>query len=303
MIAPRAFILGASSTIGRVLRQQARGHFDEVICTAHAHPFPGSVAFALGRHRLNDLPGGVKAGDVVFLLAGATSPNWVFAHPQEAVQECFQPLHALVEEGQALGAKLVFYSSELVFDGRRGGYCETDAVSPTTRYGEHKVQLERGLLKVGGTALVIRTGALVTDELQDNCVVRKTYESLGQPGAGFAEDALLSLTHVADLVRITLALLDLGQMGLFHVAGSPISRLALARQVAESSLRFRGLIPAGIPFSSLTYPEPRPRLSWLDTTRLSGCLEQGFGVPDAIIPPKVALLDASSPDLAPMTPR
>lgn len=43
-------------------------------------------------------------------------------------------------------SRLIFLSSDHVFDGRRGGYRETDAVSPLTVYGRSKVEAEQHVL-------------------------------------------------------------------------------------------------------------------------------------------------------------
>src|ERR1035441_5863833 len=46
----------------------------------------------------------------------------------------------------AAGADFIFFSTDLVFDGRKGNYIETDAVNPLSVYGETKVQAEQIVL-------------------------------------------------------------------------------------------------------------------------------------------------------------
>jgi len=287
----RAVVIGASSTLGRALLPIARSCFADVIPTFWRHPMQGARPFQLGRNRLSELRPLLRQGDWLVLLAAATSPDWIHTHPLEADRDIFQPLCALVQEANALGLPILFFSSELVFDGERGGYTENDPTSPTTAYGRQKVELETQILARDG--LVVRTGALVTDGLEDNCVVRKTFESLLRPGARFAHDAQLSLTHVDDLLRISINLLTVGQRGLFHVAGSPIDRVDLARRVFESSRFGPCMAFETIPFSDLIYPEPRPQRSWLSSNRLDAALRNSLRKAEVIVPPKVALLDAA----------
>lgn len=54
------------------------------------------------------------------------------------------------------GARLVFTSTDLVFDGRRGGYAEEDPVNPLSLYGEHKVLAEAAVLARCPSAWVCR---------------------------------------------------------------------------------------------------------------------------------------------------
>ncbi|MGB7769425.1 MAG: SDR family oxidoreductase [Verrucomicrobiia bacterium] len=56
----------------------------------------------------------------------------------------------------AAAIQFVFLSSDLVFDGRRGNYVETDAVNPIHVYGETKVAAEQIVLK-NPRHLVVRT--------------------------------------------------------------------------------------------------------------------------------------------------
>ena len=46
----------------------------------------------------------------------------------------------------ASGTALIFFSTDLVFDGRKGNYSETDAVNPLTAYGRTKAEAERIVL-------------------------------------------------------------------------------------------------------------------------------------------------------------
>ena len=50
----------------------------------------------------------------------------------------------------------VFTSTDLVFDGKKGSYKETDAVNPVNIYGEHKVMAENGILERYSQATICR---------------------------------------------------------------------------------------------------------------------------------------------------
>jgi dTDP-4-dehydrorhamnose reductase len=64
----------------------------------------------------------------------------------------------LAEEAKKLGALLVHYSTDYVFDGTRSGpYVETDATVPTSIYGLSKLAGEQAIQVAGGDFLIFRT--------------------------------------------------------------------------------------------------------------------------------------------------
>lgn len=64
----------------------------------------------------------------------------------------------LAEEAKALGACLVHFSTDYVFDGeKREPYVETDPPNPLSAYGRTKLAGEEAIRDVGGAYLVLRT--------------------------------------------------------------------------------------------------------------------------------------------------
>lgn len=64
----------------------------------------------------------------------------------------------LAEEAKRLGAVLIHYSTDYVFDGRKGeAYVEADSPHPLNVYGLTKLEGEIGIQFVGGHYLILRT--------------------------------------------------------------------------------------------------------------------------------------------------
>ncbi|MFL9952479.1 dTDP-4-dehydrorhamnose reductase [Paraburkholderia nemoris] len=64
----------------------------------------------------------------------------------------------LAEEAKRLGAPLVHYSTDYVFDGTKdGAYVESDVVNPINVYGRSKLAGEQAIAAVGGAYLIFRT--------------------------------------------------------------------------------------------------------------------------------------------------
>ncbi|WP_430227289.1 dTDP-4-dehydrorhamnose reductase [Paraburkholderia tropica] len=65
---------------------------------------------------------------------------------------------ALAEEAKQLGAALVHYSTDYVFDGTKDSpYVETDAVNPQSVYGRTKLEGEQAIAASGCDHLILRT--------------------------------------------------------------------------------------------------------------------------------------------------
>lgn len=64
----------------------------------------------------------------------------------------------MAEEAARLGAAMIHYSTDYVFDGEKaGGYLETDATGPLNVYGHSKLAGERAVQAVGIPHLILRT--------------------------------------------------------------------------------------------------------------------------------------------------
>ena len=60
----------------------------------------------------------------------------------------------------ALGARLVTMSTDVVFDGEHGPYCEADLPNPITPYGRAKAEAERAVAGLCPEAAMVRTSLI-----------------------------------------------------------------------------------------------------------------------------------------------
>jgi dTDP-4-dehydrorhamnose reductase len=136
--------------------------------------------------------------------------------------------------GLAAAADFIFFSTDLVFDGRKGNYVETDPLNPLSVYGETKAAAE---------ALVSRNAR--------HAVVRTSLNSGASPGgrsaynellrAAWAEGKTVKLFHdeyrcpisAAATARAVWELAAGLPGGLWHLAGSErLSRVQIGRLLA-----------------------------------------------------------------------
>lgn len=201
----------------------------------------------------------------------------------------------LAEEAAALGALLVHYSTDYVYDGNKSSpYLETDPTSPQSVYGQSKLAGENAIRAVGGKSLIFRT-SWVFGARGGNFV--KTILRLGREKEqlNVVDDQIGSPTPAAMIATVSgvvLAMLRCGQLlekgenRLYHLAAArPVSWCEFARTIVDLAERTPGfdlrLKSAAIQaISTDQYPTPaqRPANSRLDCHLLEA--DFGLQMPD-----------------------
>jgi dTDP-4-dehydrorhamnose reductase len=171
--------------------------------------------------------------------------------------------------------RLVFTSTDLVFDGTQGWYREDDEPSPILAYGRTKAAAERVVLEVP-LGLVVRIGLLFgpsqagRDSFFDRALARLRE---GQPQS-FFEDEFRTPLDYATATRALVALAESETKGVVHLAGRErVSRHELMRRVAETLGLDSGLVCANRS-KDFKLVEPRPADVSLDTAQLNSLLPE-----------------------------
>lgn len=118
--------------------------------------------------------------------------------------------------------QFVFFSTDLVFDGRQGNYAETDAPNPLHLYGETKLAAEKWVLK-HPRHLVVRTsingGLSRSGNRAFNEQLRCSLQQSGQ-GMKLFTDEFRSPIPAVETARAVWELAQKRCAGLYHVAGA-----------------------------------------------------------------------------------
>ena len=136
------------------------------------------------------------------------------------------------------GRRMLFLSTDLVFDGRSGGYAEDALVTPLSFYAETKVEAEKEVLTQPGH-LVVRTslnhGTSPTGDRGFNEEMTRSWQS-GRKLKLFTDEFRTPIPAVCT-ARALLELLGQEVDGILHIAGSErLSRWEIG-QVLSGSLR------------------------------------------------------------------
>lgn len=145
------------------------------------------------------------------------------------------------------GVKLVHYSTDYVFDGKkRSPYLETDEPNPLNHYAAGKFFGEQAVLRASPGHLVFRTSWVFGPHPTQTKSYVHTVLRAAQSGNGLkaTTDQSSVPTYSPDLAAWTLKLLKAGAAGLFHgVNDEGVSRFDWTRVILEEAVR-AGLLPA-----------------------------------------------------------
>ena len=135
------------------------------------------------------------------------------------------------------GARLIFVSTEYVFDGERGYYREDEPPNPITHYGRTKQQAEESVAGLASRWSVVRTsivygwrsdgGRNFAPGLIDHLASGQTYEA--------STGVMRTPVYVEHLVDGIGALTETDRTGIYHIAGSDwVSMYDFAMTVARA---------------------------------------------------------------------
>lgn len=206
----------------------------------------------------------------------------------------------LATEARRIGALLVHFSTDYVFDGtKRTPYVESDAPNPVSIYGSTKLEGERAVAAAGGAHLILRTSWVFGPHGQNflftmlrlgrsRAELRIVDDQRGSPTSSRALARLVReiLDRNGDGDELTRAEVDAvaGASGTYHAtAAGDTTWFGFAQAIFDEVTRQRRIDftpPRLVAIASSEYPTParRPSNSVLSNERLRATF--GVSIPD-----------------------
>jgi len=134
-----------------------------------------------------------------------------------------------------LGAKLIHFSTDAVFDGINGGYTEESHVNPFSEYGKSKLLGEKLAEKYSDDFLILRVNFFGWSPNGNRSSLEFFLRNLteGNKIYGFT-DFITSSFYVTFLAQIVLKSMENGLSGYFHIGSEDaISKYEFGKKVAE----------------------------------------------------------------------
>ena len=183
----------------------------------------------------------------------------------------------LAEAAAELGAPLIHYSTDYVFDGNKAApYHEDDIPNPLSVYGRSKLAGEQAITAVGGQHLILRT-SWVYSTYGKNFLLTMQRLLQERDSLNVVNDQIGAPTWAGTIAQTTAQLIERwrggadGPWGIYHLtAQGETSWFGFASAIAEHLQRQGKRVATLHPIPSSAYPTPaqRPLNSRLDCDRL-----------------------------------
>ena len=246
----KLLIVGAGGQVGTKLARRAKSQ--------------GSTVYGAYRTRKPSVMLDGKAeldktniNQVVSVL-GTFQPDWVVdtgalhnvdyceSHPEEAMAVNARGSRNIAEECCRLNARLVFISTDFVFDGIEAPYTEESRPNPLSVYARSKLEGEANALEANpNNTCVVRPAVIYSWASQEIDASSSSGKPLNfgawlvsqlaaNKDVNIVEDQITSPTLADDLAGAILALLASSRGGVFHTAGTtPLSRYQFSVELAR----------------------------------------------------------------------
>jgi dTDP-4-dehydrorhamnose reductase len=227
----RTLIIGASGLVGGALRNE----FPEAIGTYHRNPIDDLVPLDIADAAAVNTLFGRIAPALVLLPAAQPNVDRCETEPAESERINVTGTRHVAEAAARVGARLVFFSTDYVFDGLAGPYPPDAPTSPIQVYGRHKLAAE----------------TIVRETVPDHLIVRACGVYGYQPTGKNFVMALIRLASAGERMRVpndqwgtptladnlAAAVRELalgGHRGIVHPVGPDyLTRIDFARLAAE----------------------------------------------------------------------
>lgn len=224
--------------------------------------------------------------DIILNAAAYTAVDQAESDEAAAMRINGEAPGVLAEEARKIGALLVHYSTDYVFDGTKtGAYVETDQPNPLNVYGASKLAGERAIEQVGGAWAVLRT-SWVYGTRGKNFLLTMLRLAQQRPELSIVADQIGAPTWARTIADLTVRMLDDGtsfvpekwteRSGLYHLTASGATSWAGFAEAIFEHARLESR-PKIKPIATSEYPTParRPHNSRLSCAKFAAT----FGIP------------------------
>jgi dTDP-4-dehydrorhamnose reductase len=237
-VVPRLFVTGASGLLGaNFVVAAADSHYVTACHCRNRWQWPGVENISLDLRQEDQAMAALERvrPDVIVHFAAATNVDRCEGDRAEAYEMNVRVTERLARYAKSRGARMLFMSTDSVFDGRLGGYVEADEPRPLNYYARTKLDAEDVVRKLVPQHLIVRANIYGWNAQPKSSLSEWVLQRLetGQAVAGFA-DVLFAPLLANSLSEIILKLLAAGADGLVHIASRDvISKYHFALAIAE----------------------------------------------------------------------
>jgi dTDP-4-dehydrorhamnose reductase len=258
----KVFIIGASGLVGSNCYSYFRQQGFECIGTHFSYETEHTVFFdTLNLENEDNIDIYEFEPDVIVHCGALTHVDYCEQNEAESYEKTVTSTKNIIALAQELNSKLVFISTDYIFDGEHGPYDETATVNPLSIYGKHKLEAEQAVIAASSDNIILRITNVYGDEIRGKNFVSRIIDQI-------LEDKKLTLKlpidqyatpiNAYDIARCLFLLLNDNKNGIYNIASTDyMNRVQLALNIIKYFPDANyDLIPLTTP--EINAPAPRP---------------------------------------------
>jgi len=212
---------------------------------------------------------------VIVHTAAYANPDYCELHHKEALTLNTFATRELAKAANRLGSKLIYTSTDFVFDGRRGEYSEADDPAPLNYYGKTKFLAELEIMNHCSHYDTLRIGTLYGrgNGIRPNFFETLEKQLLAGMSPSCVVDQYRTFLFVEDAVHVISKLIEEKKVkGLFHLGGpEKASRFQFAEKLC-ATLRVSGSLIEKTRLADSASPAARPPDCSLNSNKIQKAL-------------------------------
>lgn len=254
----KVLILGATGLLGKALVRE--WHDDEVLAM-------GSRDVDIrDTQKIHEIASDVRP-DWIVMAAAYTDVDGCESHRELAFSVNRDGAIVVAKAANAVGASLIFLSSDYVFDGMKTSPYEVDDKrNPQGIYGRSKAEAEVALLEASPNCCIVRTSWVfgVGGKCFPDTILRL---AANRPALDVVDDQRGCPTYTVDLARTLIQLCRKNASGIVHVTNAgDCTWFEFAREIIKAAVLATEIRP--VSSEQMARPAPRPAYSVLSATSL-----------------------------------
>ncbi len=242
--------------------------------TRHSQARPGLVPLDVGdAAAVRATIDRVKPSVVFIAYNSAGGVDWCEDHPDETLDQHVGGARRILEAAATHRARVVFFSTDYIFDGAAGPYREDAPPSPISVYGRAKRDAEALVAAYAHGALIVRTTAVISWDRSSRNFAMTVWNVLSSGAPLRApNDQWCNPTLAEFLAEATVRLVQEGATGIFNISGKTrMTRADLAVSLAKAMALDAALIQP-MTTQALGQRAARPLQAGFDTAKLTEAL-------------------------------
>ena len=232
----KILIVGASGLVGGNCMQYFKSKGWDVTGTYFSYPANGTVFYdtlELDNEQNFDVIN--LQPDIILHCGALTHVDYCEQHPEESYRLSVSSTQNIVTLAKQCQAKLVFISTDYIFDGNDGPYHEDHLARPISVYGQHKWDAEQLVTLSGLEHLILRITNVYGDEERGKNFVSRIIEQAKEGkhlSLKLPLDQYATPINAADIAKALYLLLVDKKQGVYNIASTDyMNRVQLALRI------------------------------------------------------------------------